>query len=141
MGLAAVISIGITVLLLVFSLAFKVAGKLRLGLPLLYFVAALVSTFFTDWTSEHEDMVLLGLYILLGIVAFSWVYSLVKAIRQKHQERQYEKAFQEDVAWQIERARELGITVNQIVIKDDGTVLHADTGEPILPIQNHGRPV
>lgn len=84
MGVAAVVYIGITVLLLVLSLAFKVAGKLRLGLPLLYFLAAIVSTFFTDWTSEHEDMVLLGLYILIGLVLLSWIYSLVKTIKQKY---------------------------------------------------------
>ena len=140
-GLAAVISIGIAILMFALSLAFKVAGKLRLGIPLAYLLAAVVSTFFTSWTTEHEDLVLLGLYILIGLVVLSWIYSLGKIVKQKHSERQYDKAFEDDVAWQISRARELGISVGRVTIREDGTVLHADTGEPILPIQNHGRPV
>jgi len=141
MGLAAVISIGITVLMVILSLAFKVAGKLRLGIPLLYFLAAVVSTFFTRWTSEHEDIVLLGLYILIGLVVLSWIYSLVKTVKQRLRERQIGKGFESDVFWQISRAKELGIEVGRITVRDDGTVLHAETGEPILPIQNHGRPL
>ena len=45
------VSISASVLLLILSLLFKVAGKLRLTLPLLYMVAAVISTFFTDWTA------------------------------------------------------------------------------------------
>ena len=115
------------------------AGKLRLTLPLLYFLAAIVSTFFTRWTTENEPLVLLGLYILIGLVVLSWTYSLVKTIRAKRQESQYQKAFEEDIAWQISRARELGLPVDQIRIKDDGTVVHADTGNPILPVDDRGR--
>lgn len=134
MALAAIISISLTILLVLLSLAFKVAGKLRLGLPLLYFLAAIISTFFTDWTTKNEQLVLLGLYILIGLVVISWIYSLVKTIRNKWRANQYNKAFEDDVTWQIKRARELGLPVDKILIKDDGTVVHADTGEPILPI-------
>ena len=72
------VSISASVLLLILSLLFKVAGKLRLTLPLLYMVAAVISTFFTDWTSKNEQLVLLGLYVLIGLVFISWIVSLVK---------------------------------------------------------------
>ena len=75
-----IISISFTILLTVVSLIFKVAGKLRLTIPLLYFLAAIISTFFTDWTSQNEPLVLIGLYILIGLVTLSWIFSLIKTI-------------------------------------------------------------
>lgn len=129
------IPIILILLMFVLSLAFKVAGKFRLTLPLLYFLAAIVSPLFTDWTVENEDLVLLGLYILLGLVALSWIYSLVKTIRQKRQLKQSEEALECYVAWQLQRTRELGIAVDQVILKEDGTVCHADTHEPILPYE------
>lgn len=109
-------------------MAFKVAGKLRLTLPLLYFLAAVISTFFTDWTSKHEQLVLYGLYTLIALVIISWVISLVKVIRRKRSE----KTLEEDVAWQINRARELGIPIGEVLIDSDGTVLDAKTRQPLI---------
>lgn len=128
MELVLILSLCSTILMMILSLIFKVAGKLRLTLPMLYFLAAAVSTFFTDWTSEHEQLVLLGLYILIGLVVLSWIVSLVKTIRRKKSE----KLFEEDVAWQINRARELGIPVDSVLIDDDGTVLDSKTGQPLI---------
>ncbi|MFR5872806.1 MAG: hypothetical protein ACLUE9_02570 [Hominenteromicrobium sp.] len=122
------VSLSISALLLILSMAFKVAGKLRLTLPLLYFLAAVVSTFFTDWTSKHEQLVLYGLYALIALVIISWVISLVKVIRRK----QSEKTLEEDVAWQINRARELGIPIGEVLIDSDGTVLDAKTRQPLI---------
>ncbi|SCH51737.1 Uncharacterised protein [uncultured Ruminococcus sp.] len=128
MELVLILSLCSTILMMILSLIFKVAGKLRLTLPVLYFLAAAVSTFFTDWTSEHEQLVLLGLYVLIGLVVLSWIVSLVKTIRR----RKSEKLFEEDVAWQINRARELGIPVDSVLIDDDGTVLDSKTGQPLI---------
>ena len=75
---AFILSISFSVIIFIFSLIFKVAGKLRLTLPLVYFLAATISTFYTDWTTKNEPKVLLGLYILIGLVAISWIYSLIK---------------------------------------------------------------
>lgn len=132
MPYGAIVSISVSVLLLILSLLFKVAGKLRLTLPLLYFLVAVISTFFTDWTKcEHESLVLIGLYVLIGLVCLSWIISLVKVIRK----RRYEKTMEEDVAWQIQRARELGIPVDSFVVDENGTVLDARTKQPLLSIE------
>ena len=122
------VSLVVSALLLILSLTFKVAGKLRLTLPLLYFLAAVVSTFFTDWTSNHEQLVLYGLYALIALVIISWVVSLAKVIHRKRSE----KTLGEDVAWQINRARELGIPVGEVLIDSDGTVLDAKTRQPLI---------
>ena len=81
--LVAFISLIITVSLIVLSLAFQIAGKLRLTLPLLYFLLAVVSTFFTDWTSKNEKLVLAGFFVLCGLVVASWMVTLIKAITRK----------------------------------------------------------
>lgn len=57
-----VILLGISVLLFFISLAMKIAGKLRLTLPFVYLLIAVISTFFTRWTTENEQLVLYGLY-------------------------------------------------------------------------------
>lgn len=139
MPIALIISLSFSIGLLLLSILFKVSGKLRLTIPLIYFLVAVISTFFTDWTSKNEQLVLLGLYILVGLVLLSWIVSLIKVIRQKYSVRQYEKAFEEDIAWQIARARELGIPVDQITVAEDGTVLDTKTNQPLVPISNQGK--
>lgn len=128
MELVFIISLCSMILMMVLSLLFKVAGKLRLTLPLFYFLAAVISTFFTDWVSEHEQLVLWGLYILIGLVVLSWIVSLVRTIRR----RKADKLLQEDIAWQISRARELGRTVDSVLVDDDGTLIDAKTGQPLV---------
>lgn len=137
MLLALTVSLSISVGLFILSLLFKVSGKLRLTIPLIYFLAAAVSTLFTDWTSKHEQLVFVGLYVLLGLVALSWIVSLVKAIQKKR----YNRAVEEDVAWQIQRARELGIPLENILILEDGTIVDADTRQPVIPVKNYGKPL
>ena len=132
---ALILSLSVSILLLVLSLLFKMAGKLRLTLPLLYFLAAVISTFFTDWTGKHEQLVLWGLYILIGLVVLSWILSLVKAIRRR-------RILEEDISWQINRARELGIPVDSFLVDEEGTVLDAQTKQPLLSMQpNEKTPV
>lgn len=128
MIIAAILSLCLTVGMLLLSLAFKVAGKLRLGIPLLYVIAAAVSTFFTQWTTDHETLVFIGLYIIIGLTVISWIVSLVRAIQRK----QNEKYFEEDVAWQIRRAREMGIPLDKVKFNEQGALLDPRTGKPVI---------
>ncbi len=128
MPTAAIISLCLTAGLFVLSLIFRVAGKLRLGIPLLYLLAAVVSTFFTRWTTEHEPLVLMGLYIVIGLTVLSWIVSLIKAIRRKRDE----KHFEDDVAWQIRRAREMGVPLDKVQFNEQGDLLDPRTGEPVV---------
>lgn len=122
--------LGASALIGILSLIFKVGGKLRLTLPVLYFLAATVSTFFTDWTTKNEQLVLYGLYILIGLVALSWVGSLIKVIRKK----QHERFIENDLAWQISRAREMGILKDgdSVQFNEGGDLLEPRTGKPVM---------
>ena len=124
---AAILSLSVTVGLMVLSLIFKVAGKLRLSLPIAYLLIASLSTFFTDWTSKNENLVFIGLYILIGLVVLSWIFSLVKTIKQK----KYERAMEDDIAWQIRRAREMGIPLDTVRFDENNNLIDPRTGEPV----------
>jgi len=126
-----VISLGFTVLLGILSLIFKVGAKLRLTLPILYFLAAVVSTFFTDWTTQNEQSVLYGLYILIGLVALSWIYSFIKTIKNKSDERTSEEALTDYINWQIQKAREIGIDINTATFDENGHMRDKVTGQQI----------
>lgn len=128
MPIAAILSLCVTAGLLILSFIFRVAGKLRLGIPLIYLLAAVVSTFFTRWTTEYEPLVLMGLYILIGLTVLSWIVSLIKTLRR----RKNEKYLESDAEWQIKRAREMGISLTSIRFDENGSLLHPETGEPIV---------
>lgn len=128
MPIAAILSLCVTAGLLILSFIFRVAGKLRLGIPLLYLLAAVVSTFFTRWTTEHEPLVLMGLYILIGLTVLSWIVSLIKTLRR----RKNEEYLESDAEWQIKRAKEMGISLTSIRFDENGSLLHPETGEPIV---------
>jgi hypothetical protein len=133
MLIAVILSLSLTVGMLILSFIIKVAGKLRLGIPLFYLIAAVISTFFTQWTTDHETMVFVGLYILIGLIVLSWIVSLVRALRQKRNE----KHFEDDVTWQIQRAREMGIPLDKIQFNEHGDLLDPRTGKPVV----HGESV
>lgn len=128
MPLFAVFSLGATFLLLLLSVTMKLAGKLRLSLPFIYLLVAVISTFFTRWTTENEQLVLYGLYILIAFSVLSWIKSLKDFIDQKR----YAKAFAEDVSWQIQKARERGIPMDNVYVDAQGTVHYSDSKEPII---------
>lgn len=74
------ISLGISLALVLLSFVLRVAGKLRLGIPLLYVVLA--STVFHEWAAAHELLANIILGVLLGLVVVSWIVSLVRRIRE-----------------------------------------------------------
>ena len=122
-----ILSVSVSMGLLLLSVIFRVAGKLRLTLPVWYILAAAVSTMFTDWTTKNEKLVMLGLYILIALVVLSWAASLIKAIRARRQERHNE----DDIAWQIRRAREMGVPMSSITFDSNNSLIDPRTGKPI----------
>lgn len=109
------------------SAVFQLAAKLRLTIPALYILAAGISTIFTDWVGQHEELILFGLYIQLAVVALSWVVTAAKAIRERNQE-----GFEEDdIAWQLRRARELGVPLDSIRFDSSNNLIDPRTGMPV----------
>lgn len=126
MSIAAIISLCLTAGLFIISSLFKIAGKLRLTIPMVCFL--LFGTVLSKWAGEHETLAFIILFSLLGLTVLSWIVSLVKAIRR----RRDEKYLEGDVAWQIQRARELGIPLDKIQFNGQGDLLDPRTGEPVV---------
>ena len=118
-----IVSLGVFVL----SVVFKIAAKLRLTIPALYILAAGISTLFTDWVGQHEQLILFGLYAQLGVMALSWVVTAVKAIRDRNQGSHEE----DDLAWQIRRARELGVPLDTVRFDSSNNLIDPRTGMPV----------
>ena len=119
------ISLGIPILLLILSLLFRLAGKLRLTLPLLYFL--LTATFLNKWAAAHETLAFAILYLLLAFSIISWLFSLKNALR----DRRYYKAMEEDMSWQIKRARNNGIAMDTVYFDSTGNMRYKDTNEVV----------
>ena len=111
----------------ILSVVFKIAAKLRLTIPALYILAAGISTVFTDWVSQHETLILFGLYAQLAVVALSWVITAVKVI----QNRSHGSFEEDDIAWQIRRARELGVPLDSVRFDSSNNLIDPRTGMPI----------
>ena len=112
--------------MLLLSLLFWIAAKLRLTLPLLYILVVGISTVFSDFVRRNEQAVLLGLYFLLGLSILSWLCTLVQAVRDRRQKRFTE----EDIAWQLRRAREQGVGVDTVRFSG-GVLRDARTRNPV----------
>ena len=94
------LSLGISAVLLILSLLFRLAGKFRLTLPLLYFL--LTATVLKPvGLPPMRRLLLQSFFCLLALSVISWLFSLRNAIR----DRKYYKALEEDMSWQINRAR------------------------------------
>lgn len=126
-----IILISTTILLTVLSLIFKVAGKLRLTIPFIYFLVASISTLFTDWTTKNEQLVLIGLYILIGLVTLSWIFSLIKSIKNKFCSNSEDEALTDFVQWQLKKARENNISIDDITFDENGNMHNKTTGQQI----------
>lgn len=80
--MSAFVSLIVTLFVQAFYFLFKIAQKLKLTIPLLYLLIAVISTFFSRWVPEHEQMVLNGLYILIGITVIRWIVLGIQKIRE-----------------------------------------------------------
>lgn len=74
-------------LVVLLSILFKVAAVFRLSIPLAY--ALIVPTFFRGWREANPVLSEAIFYILLGLTLLSWIYSLVKRIRDRRAEEEY----------------------------------------------------
>ena len=62
-----------------FSILFRIAGALRLSIPLLY--ALIVPTLCHEWYYAHTGLATGIWYAMLGLVAVSWIMSIAQRIR------------------------------------------------------------
>lgn len=77
-------SIAVFIILVLVNLLFRIASFLRLGLPLLYALAAPI--LFPAWVQEQETLATLIFFGLIALVVFSWVITIRKRILRKKRE-------------------------------------------------------
>ncbi len=129
MPVFAILSIAFTVVMLVLSIIFKVAGKLRLTLPVIFFLLMVFP--FNRWASEHETLVWAILGGLVALCLLSWIISLVKAIRQRKFENECAEARLDYIQWQREKAHALGYSDMDVFYDEDGHIRDTRTKERI----------
>jgi hypothetical protein len=110
---------------IVISILFKVSGKLRLTIPLVYLI--LVSTVFSDWGTEYESLAIGILIALVVLSVGSWLVSL----RRFFQERRMYKTLEEDMAFQLRKAREMGINTNGLSFDEHQELIYPN-GERVF---------
>ncbi len=71
------------------------------------------------------NIYIIGLIVVVGLLVTSFI---IKAIKQKQKQRYFE----EDIAWQLFKAREMGIPLDNIKFDNSNNLLNPSTGNPIL---------
>ena len=126
MSIITVLSFSITFGIMALSILFKIAGKIRLTLPLLYLF--LTATLLNKWASSHEILSFIILFTLVGLSVFRWIRSICK----NQNEKKYYNAVNEDIRWQTERARQLGIPLDSVHFDSQGNMRYNMSNELVI---------
>ena len=126
MMLPMILSLALTVAFFIISLLFKIAGKFKLTLPLLYLF--LTGTVLNKWSSANETLAFTILFFLFAISLLQWL----SVIRKSRQEKKYYHSLQEDMNWQIEMAREQNIPLSSVYFDTNGNLRYQDTNEFVI---------
>ena len=90
----------------VLALLFRLAALTRLTIPLLYTVSML--TVFHGWYQTHAALADNILFVLVGLIVLSWLFSLLGRVWSFIQERQDDRAAVEYFKYRVRKARENG---------------------------------
>ena len=91
------ISIVLCAFVFVVGILFRVAGALRLSVPLLY--CFIVAFFMPGWSTSNPELCYGILYGLVGLVVLSWVITLIRKIGEYRAQKEIEQ-------WEAEMALE-----------------------------------
>lgn len=126
MPITLILSLSLTALFMLISVLFHIAGKLRLTIPFIYLL--LTGTVLNSWASAHETEAFLILYTLFGLCIFSWL----KSLKGKWNEMQKTKAIKEDILWQTNKAREMGVSLNAVHFDHEGNMRYNQSNEMVF---------
>ena len=126
MMLPMILSLALTVAIFIISLLFKIAGKFKLTLPLIYLL--LTGTVLNKWASDNEALAFIILFLLYMVSLIRWL----SAVRKSRQEKQYYHSLTEDMHWQIERAKEQNIPLSSLYFDNQGNLRFQNTNEFVI---------
>lgn len=69
-------------LMVLLNVIFRIASLFRLTIPVLY--AIIDPVLFPDWLHENETLVTVIWFALIGLAILSWVVTIRKKIRSRH---------------------------------------------------------
>lgn len=71
------------------------------------------------------NYLLIGVAIISAIIVLIFIVKIVKVIRQR-------RFVEEDIAWQIGRAREMGVPMQGICFDGNNSMIDPRTGKPVI---------
>ena len=92
--------------LFLLPILFRLALKLRLGIPMLY--AVLMLTAFHGWYQTHTALADGIFFGLIGLAALSWVVTLLRRLWNLLGDWREERAMAELLAYRVRQARAAG---------------------------------
>ena len=92
--------------LMLLPILFRLALKLRLGIPMLY--ALLELTVFHGWYQAHTALADGIFFALIGLTALSWVVTLLRRLWELLEDWREERAMAELLAYRVRQARAAG---------------------------------
>ena len=125
-----ILSLAFSVLMMILSFVFRLSGKFRLTLPVIWFL--LMAIPFHKWASEHEALSLGILAALTLFCIIRWICSLVRSIRGRRAEQIATEARMDYILWQREKAHELGYRDEDLFFDEDGHMRDSRTHKQIL---------
>ena len=92
--------------LVLLPILFRLALKLRLGIPMLY--AVLMLTAFHGWYQAHTALADGIFFALVGLAALSWVVTLLRRLWDLLEDWREERAMADLLAYRVRQARASG---------------------------------
>ena len=92
--------------LMLLPILFRLALKLRLGIPMLY--ALLMLTAFHGWYQAHTALADGIFFALVGLAALSWVVTLLRRLWDLLEDWREERAMADLLAYRVRQARAAG---------------------------------
>lgn len=92
--------------LFLLPILFRLALKLRLGVPMLYALLAL--TVFHGWYQAHSALADGIFFALVALAALSWVVTLLRHLWELVEDWREERAAAELLAYRVRQARDAG---------------------------------
>ena len=92
--------------LMLLPILFRLALKLRLGIPMLY--AVLMLTIFRGWYQTHTALADGIFFAMVGLAALSWVVTLLLRLWNLLEDWREEQAMADLLAYRIRQARAAG---------------------------------
>ena len=92
--------------LMLLPILFRLALKLRLGIPILY--TLLMLTVFHGWYQAHAALADGIFFALVGVAALSWLVTLLRRLWDLLEDWREERAMAELLAYRVRQARAAG---------------------------------